>query len=121
MTTLNANARTDAAEVKNFTGTSIADDRVKELINEAAIHVDEIAGKDSTIGSERLRLIELNLASSGTTLTDPHKKREEHESYGASFDRESSYYQKAVRLDPTGTLDGGAFIDFGTPDSKGIR
>lgn len=126
MATLRSGARTTVNEVKEiFHTTDLADDAVIHRINAASFLVDDISDADSSLDTERLTLIEMNVAASGLTTHDPYESKEEHESYSATFDRESSYWQTAVYLDTTGTLANaeGSKPDLRikTPDAKNIR
>lgn len=110
MASLNSNARTDAASVKEIFETSLSDGAIKAHINAAAAVVDDIAAADSSVSGTRLELIETYVAAHFASTQDP---RESQASVGDADFRyrgpsdTTQYWETATSLDPTGVLAGG--------------
>lgn len=109
MASLNDNARTSAADVKEIFETDISDDAIRTHINAAAAVVDEVEAADPSVSDSRLSLIERYVAAHFASSQDPRTKAEEVGSTSKEYrgpDEKTQYWQTATSLDPTGALSG---------------
>jgi len=113
--TLNSNARNTASEVKEIFETDLTNEKLHNWINMAAETTDDIAAADEggDLSSQRLKLIEANLAAYYAMANDPRVKRETVGDATFTYDR-TDYWEAAVNLDNTGYLS----IDSGKPQAS---
>ena len=115
MASLNSNARNNASEVKEIFETSLSNSQLHNYINMAAETTDDISAADdgNDLSSQRLKLIEKNLAAHYAMTRDPRVKREQVGDAAFTYDR-TEYWENAVNLDSTGYLS----IDSGKPQAS---
>lgn len=121
--------RVTATEVKtNFT-TELSDGEIDGWIDAATTLVDDIAAADGTIGSARLKQIELALTRHFAHAQDPRVESSGIGDSTTSYQGETGlrinathYGQQAAMLDPTGMLAemGKPSANIHVPDSRGI-
>jgi len=103
MASLNSNARNTASEVKEIFDTDLDDSQLHNWVNMAAETTDDVESHGE-LSSNRLKLIEKNLAAHYAATQDP---RVSEETIGdAQFDYKGTtettdYWRTALRLDTT--------------------
>lgn len=107
MASLNSNTRVTVSEVKEIYDTDMSDATMKQFINMAAEIVDEISDADSDLTTQRLSLIEMNVAAHYASSLDPRVAEEQagdiRQKYKGDPEK-TEYWRTAKSLDPTGQL-----------------
>lgn len=122
MAQLRPEARTDPDAVRDIIDTERTDLELNAFINAASYKVDEIVDTAPDTDPGLLADIEKWLTAHLLTTRNEVVEREEQESFGAYYLRETTYGETAISLDPSGVLAAGTSgVLFTTPDAKGTR
>ena len=117
-------------ELQDVFDTTLDSDALDRWLSIAESVVDDIAAEDSSIGSPRLKDIEVLLAAHYASAQDPRIESTSRETASMSYKsetgmglRETSYGQQAIQLDPTGTLStlGKPTASVTTPEIKDLQ
>ena len=120
-------ARTNTSDVDTILDTSLDSSALQAYIDVASDLVDDIASLDGSISSDRLTRIEKFYAAHLATAQDPRASSQNAGNRSVSYEssdseRQSSYYEIAVNLDPTGLIQEQSKpkATMSVPDTKGL-
>ena len=120
-------ARTNTSDVDDILDTTLDTTALQAYIDAASDVVDDIAANNSNISSGRLERIEKFYAAHLATAQDPRASSLSGANRSVSYesgdsDRQSSYFEVANSLDPTGILmeKQKPTATLSVPDTKGL-